>query len=49
MCEFGIKILIWSWIDLKFGDGGVGWCDIDYNVNVKLKVKFNKDVDVIYV
>lgn len=49
MREFGFKTLIWSWIDLKFGDGGAGWRDVDHNVNAKLKVKLNKDADATYV
>lgn len=49
MREFGFKTLIWSWIDLKFGDGGSGWRDVDHNVNAKLKVKLNKDADATYV
>lgn len=47
--EFEIKTLIWSWIDLKFGDGGAWWRDVDHNVNAKLKVKLSKDADATYV
>lgn len=33
-------------IDLKFGDGGPWWRNVDHNVNSTLKVKLNNDVDV---